>query len=66
MITVRLPDFGIGLLPADDTPSTDVLRTSARALKYSADNGVPRPADPSIPLTYATPNKPTQGEVTGS
>lgn len=44
----------------------DPLRTSARALKYSND-AAKRPVKKSPPpLTYARPNKPTQGEVSAS
>lgn len=44
----------------------DPLRTSARALKYSNDVGKMPPKTKNPPLTYARPNKPTQGEVSAS
>jgi hypothetical protein len=58
-------EFLIATVPLGEV-ETDPLRTSARALKYSNDVVKTTPKSADIPQTYATRNKPTQGEVTGS
>lgn len=44
----------------------DDLRTSARRIKYACDVASRKPTPKEVPMMYGSPNKPTQGEVTGS